>query len=117
MPDKSGRLNFGDGNSYFFMGDKGRRWANETAKKMKEYDDKAAATKKALDEKVKAAEPKESAPAAAPNGGAEEKKGTPQASNMDNFQGAHRQMAINLYSKPGSNTIISGSQVGGLQHA
>ncbi|MDR3502973.1 MAG: CHAP domain-containing protein [Legionella sp.] len=34
MPDKSGRLNFGDGNSYFYMDEAGRRYA----KKHEEWD-------------------------------------------------------------------------------
>jgi hypothetical protein len=41
----------------------------------------------------------------------------PQASDLSNFQGSTRQMAINLYSKPGSNTVIATSQVGASQHA
>lgn len=38
MPDKSGKLNFGDGNNYYFMGDKGRKFFASQEKARQEYD-------------------------------------------------------------------------------
>jgi hypothetical protein len=77
-----------------------------------------AATKKTLDRTTKAPAPAEEDQFSAARGIREKKKGTsPQASDMSHFQGATRQMAINLYAQPGSNTIISAAQVGGNAHA
>lgn len=38
MPDKSGKLNFGDGNNYYFMGDRGRNWYEQQEAARQEYD-------------------------------------------------------------------------------
>jgi hypothetical protein len=77
-----------------------------------------AGTKRVLDRTTKAPGAQdESSEFDAARGIRKSKKASPQASNMSHFQGATRQMAINLYSQPGSNTIISASQVGGNAHA